>query len=146
MVDRLTFRPSRKSAKNRTNPEASMCFDPLVVDEQAIIPIDDSDEDTGDFVIDLSALVMEEDGVEVDDAGSFDPQSALVLSEPIAPLATLPEVATLSEAMGGGAENDRVENALYRVVLEDMRLDYDVPIAKVYQAIKEKKKSEEASC
>ncbi|KAL4192397.1 hypothetical protein AMTRI_Chr06g171770 [Amborella trichopoda] len=78
---------------------------------------------------------MEEAGVEVEDVESFDTQSALVLSEPITPLATLPEVATLPEALGGDAEKGRVEEALYRTVLEDMRLDYDVPIAKVYQAI-----------
>ncbi|KAL4189580.1 hypothetical protein AMTRI_Chr08g166050 [Amborella trichopoda] len=104
-----------------------MRFDPLMIDEHAVIPI-------------------EEDGIKVEDAGSFDPQSALVLSEPITSLATVPEVATLSEVMGGDAENDGGEEALYRVVLEDMGLDYDVHIAKFYQAIKEKKKNGEASC
>ncbi|KAL4189231.1 hypothetical protein AMTRI_Chr08g205970 [Amborella trichopoda] len=122
MADRLRFLPNCKGAKKRTNLRRKC-----------------------DFVIDLPASVMEEDGFEVEDARSFDSQSALVLFEPITPLATVPEVATLLEAMGGDAQYDRLEKALYRVVREDMGLDYDVPIAKVCQAIKEKK-SKEASC
>ncbi|KAL4181010.1 hypothetical protein AMTRI_Chr12g268990 [Amborella trichopoda] len=111
MADRLNFLPCHRSVKKRTNPEERSRFDPLTVDELEVIPLLESDEEIGK----LAMKTLQ--------------SSAMVLAESVIP------IATLLEAKSGVVDDDGEEDALYRGILEDMGLDYEVLIAVVLQAI-----------
>ncbi|KAL4204764.1 hypothetical protein AMTRI_Chr01g133710 [Amborella trichopoda] len=119
MANHLKFLPCRKSAKKRTNPEERPCFDPLPIDELTIILLLESDEETWELIMKTLQSVMDGEANKYEAAESFDPKFT----------------------MSGVIDDDGEEDALYRGILEDMGLDYEVPSVVILQAIKEKKKA-----
>ncbi|KAL4183095.1 hypothetical protein AMTRI_Chr11g96480 [Amborella trichopoda] len=120
----------------------------MAVDDQAVITLGDSEEEIG-----MGDLVLYESRVneqvsnqyqsdEVEDV--VDPLSAMVLVEPIIPVASIP-VKDCSVVHPFGVDDASIvgeEVDLYRSVFHDMGVDLDVPIAMVVQAIKVKNKAE----
>ncbi|KAL4182803.1 hypothetical protein AMTRI_Chr11g94950 [Amborella trichopoda] len=128
MAGRLKFLTCRRTTKKRTNLGERLHFDPLCVDNMTVILLSNSDKETREFVMKSYVSDMM--------AGSLDPLSAIVLAESVIPIASLPE------AMGGDESDEQVEDAQYRVIIEDMGLDYNVPVVVILQAIKDMKKVE----
>ncbi|KAL4183501.1 hypothetical protein AMTRI_Chr11g155450 [Amborella trichopoda] len=135
MADRLRLLPRRKTTKKRTNPSERPCFDPMAVDDQAVITLSDSEEETG-----MGALVVFESGVNEQVSEQYqadavenmvDPLLAMVLVEPIIRVASIP-VKDRSVVHPFGVDDASIVGEkvdLYRSVFDDMGVDLDVPIA-----------------